>query len=95
MNEIEQQLNNDDLGKDLLTVQNLIKKVHDIESDILARRERIKGVRNQATQFEEEEHFDKQNLIQKQQALVNRYENLFRPIQDRQRRHEDALKLYN
>jgi spectrin alpha len=59
----------------------------------LARRERIEGVRNQTTQFEEEEHFDKQNLIQKQQALVNRYENMFRPIQDRKRRHEDALKF--
>ena len=71
----------------------MIKKVHDIESDILARKERIEGVRNQATQFEDEGHFDRQNLIQNQQALVNRYENLFRPIQDRKRKLEDALKL--
>ena len=93
LNEIEQQLNNDDLGRDLLTVQNLIKKLHDIESDILARRERIEGVKQSAMQFEKDGHFDTNNLVQKQQALVTRYESLFRPIQERKRKLEDALKL--
>ena len=93
LNEIEQQLSNDDLGRDLLTVQNLIKKVQDIESDIVARRERIEGVKQSAAQFERDGHFDVHNLVQKQQALVNRYENLFRPIQDRKRKLADALQL--
>ena len=48
LGECEAQLANEDLGKDLTSVQNLQKRLKDTESDVVARRERIEAIQQAA-----------------------------------------------
>ena len=93
LSECEAQLANEDLGKDLTSVQNLQKKLKDLESDILARKERIESIQASAQQFEQTGHFDAANIARKQTALVNKFNNLFEPIQQRKAKLAESLQL--
>ncbi len=93
LSECEAQLANEDLGKDLTSVQNLQKKLKDLESDILARKERIEVIQQAATNFEQAGHFDASNIIRKENALVTKFNNLFEPIQSRKQKLAESLQL--
>lgn len=93
LSECEAQLANDDLGKDLTSVQNLHKKLGDLESDILARKERIEAIQQTAQQFEQAGHFDAPNIVRKQSALVTKFNSLFEPIQQRKAKLAESSQL--
>lgn len=93
LSECEAQLANEDLGKDLTSVQNLQKKLKDTESDIIARKERIDAIQQASKAFEESGHFDKENIIRKQDSLVNKFNALFDPIQQRKAKLAESLQL--
>lgn len=93
LSECEVQLSNEDLGKDLTSVQNLQKKLKDLESDILARKERIDSIQSAAQQFEQNGHFDAANINRKMSSLVNKFNNLFEPIQQRKQKLNESLQL--
>ena len=51
LSEVEGQLNSEDYGKDLTSVQNLLKKQALVEADVSSHQDRIDGVRIAAEQF--------------------------------------------
>ena len=93
LSECEAQLSNEDLGKDLTSVQNLQKKLKDTESDIIARKERIDAIQQAAHLFEESGHFDAVNIARRQHLLVSKFNALFEPIQQRKAKLAESLQL--
>ncbi len=93
LSESEVQLSNEDLGKDLTSVQNLQKKLKDLESDILARKDRIESIQHAADTFDANNHFDRANIVRRKDHLVNKYSNLFEPISARKQKLAESLQL--
>ncbi|XP_073456177.1 spectrin alpha chain, non-erythrocytic 1 [Aquarana catesbeiana] len=91
--EVEGHLASDDYGKDLTNVQNLQKKHALLEADVAAHQDRIDGITIQARQFQEAGHFDADNIKNKQEALVGRYEALKEPMVARKQKLSDSLRL--
>ncbi|KAK3088368.1 hypothetical protein FSP39_018301 [Pinctada imbricata] len=93
LTEIEGQFMSEDYGKDLTSVQNLQKKHALLEADVVAHQDRIEGIVIQADQFVQSGHFDADNIKDKQNQVVQRYEALQDPMQARKQKLEDALRL--
>lgn len=93
LSECEAQLAADDYGKDLISVQNLQKKLKDLESDIVARKERVEAVQQQARAFEQAGHFDAANIVRKTDSLAAKFAGLFEPINKRKARLNESLQL--
>jgi spectrin alpha len=91
--EIEGQLMSEDFGKDLTGVQNLQKKHSLLESDVQSRQDRVDGIVNASKQFQEAGHFDSDTIVAKQAAVVERYNQLFDPINSKRSKLGDALRL--
>ena len=72
LSEIEGQLQSEDFGKDLTSVQNLLKKHALIEADVNSHQDRIDGVKIASEQFCEAGHFDSENIKAKYEALAER-----------------------
>jgi spectrin alpha len=83
LSEIEGQLQSEDYGKDLTSVQNLFKKHALIEADVNSHQDRIDGVKIAAEQFCQAGHFDAENIKAKHTALADRYTALLKPMTSR------------
>lgn len=75
LSELEGQLASEDYGKDLISVQNLQKKLGLLESDYNAHQDRIDVVRKQAKAFHDSGHFDAPMILRKEEALRSRFFN--------------------
>ncbi|KAK2727728.1 hypothetical protein QYM36_008275, partial [Artemia franciscana] len=95
LSEIEVQLQSDDYGKDLTSVQNLQKKHALLEADISSHQDRVDAIRTQADDFIRSGHFDANAILTKQSAVVSRYEALQKPISVRHHRLQESLKLHH
>merc|ERR1712223_1459635 len=73
LSEVEGQLNSEDYGKDLTSVQNLLKKHALVETDVSSHQDRVDGVRIAAEQFSQTGHFDAETIVSKQVNLNERY----------------------
>ena len=93
LTEVEAQLLSEDFGKDLNSVQNLLKKQALLENDVAAHQERIDAVASQAEGFLDRSHFDAANIHAKQLGLLERYRALQRPMKARRLRLQDSLKV--
>ncbi|CAG0895460.1 unnamed protein product [Darwinula stevensoni] len=93
LSEIEGQLMSEESGKDLTSVQNLLKKHQLLETDVSSHQDRIDGIRIAAQRFEEKGHFDAENIRDKQIALTQRYERLLGPMSQRRQRLQDSLRV--
>jgi spectrin alpha len=93
LEEVENQLNVDELGKDLAGVKKLQKKLSLIQVDISVHKEHINALSEQASDFIKENHFDAENIQQKLDALILRYEGLQEPVKEQQKRLDDSCKL--
>ena len=93
LTEIEGQLASEDYGRDLTSVQNLMKKHALLEADVVSHQDRVDGVVIQAQQFVEKGHFDADTIQAKQAALVDRFRALQAPITARRERLSDALRV--
>lgn len=71
LGEIEGQLLSEDYGKDLTSVQNLQKKHVLHESDVVAHQDRIDKIKVAANKFVEGDHFDADNIRNKNAILSN------------------------
>lgn len=92
LSELEGQVASEDYGKDLVSVQNLQKKIGLLESDFNAHNDRVDGIKNLAQQFESEEHFNAPVIIRKQEALHQRYNALRDPLEKRKRKLGESLQ---
>lgn len=93
LSEIEAQLTSEEYGKDLTSVQNLLKKHALLEADIGSHQDRIDGVTIAAEQFCQAGHFDSENIRAKQSTLTTRYANLMEPMAKRKQRLLDSLAV--
>lgn len=64
----------DDYGKDLASLQNLMKKHQLLEADILAHEERVKDMNNQANALLESDQFDRPIIEERRNSINKRYD---------------------
>jgi len=76
LGEVESLLTTEDSGKDLASVQNLMKKHQLVEADIVAHEDRIKDMNNQADSLVESGQFDTAGIQEKRQSINERYERI-------------------
>ncbi|XP_077865919.1 spectrin alpha chain, non-erythrocytic 1-like [Saccoglossus kowalevskii] len=100
MSELEGHLASEDFGKDLTSVNNLLKKHSLLEADVVAHKDRVDGVKLQANQFSEAGHFDKDTIKVKEESLVKRYDtlqecgNVMGPLAARKQKLNDSVALH-
>ncbi|GIY06493.1 hypothetical protein CDAR_514752 [Caerostris darwini] len=94
MDEVEVQLQSEDHGKDLTSVQNLLKKHQHLETDINNHAENIEQIKDLNASFQNSNHFLKEEIEEKAIATINRYQSLHDPVQIRRENLEDSLLLH-
>lgn len=94
LGEVESLLTSEDAGKDLASVQNLMKKHQLVEADIQAHADRIKDMNNQADSLVESGQFDSAGIQEKRQSINERYERICNLAAHRQARLNEALTLH-
>ena len=65
LSEVEGQLPSEDCGKDLTSVQNLLKKHALLEADVGSHQDRVDAIKLAAQQFIESGHFDVKSIVAK------------------------------
>ena len=93
LSENEAQLVSEDYGKDLTSVQNLLKKHALMETDVSSHQDRVDGVKIAANQFVQAGHFDSDSIEKKQKGLYERYDNLLNPMSNRKQRLMESLAV--
>uniref|UniRef100_A0A0K2TMK4 Spectrin alpha chain n=1 Tax=Lepeophtheirus salmonis TaxID=72036 RepID=A0A0K2TMK4_LEPSM len=93
LSEVEGQLGSEDYGKDLTSVQNLQKKHALLEADVSSHQDRVDGVRIASDQFAKSGHFDADNIVVKQEKLLQRYQSLKNPLGDKKQRLTDSIAV--
>lgn len=94
LGEVESLLTSEDSGKDLASVQNLIKKHQLVEADIHAHDDRIKDMNSQADSLIESGQFDTASIQEKRQSINERYERIKNLAAHRQARLNEANTLH-
>lgn len=94
LGEVESLLTTEDSGKDLASVQNLMKKHQLVEADIQAHEDRIKDMNSQAESLVGSGQFDSAGIQEKCQSINERYERICNLAAHRQARLNEALTLH-
>lgn len=94
MTELEGLLRNEDTGKDLLSVQSLIKKHSIIENDIQAHEDRIKEMNLTADSLIESGQFDNNDIETKRTDINDRYERIKNLADFRKKRLNEANTIH-
>ncbi|XP_033735465.1 spectrin beta chain, non-erythrocytic 5-like isoform X2 [Pecten maximus] len=94
MEDVESQLMSEDHGKDLTSVNNLLKKHQMLEQDIQIHREKVTDVQDAAQVFKEAKHFMNKDLQARAKETSDRYKSLTEPCTIRRDNLEEALLMY-
>merc|ERR1719412_1358771 len=94
LGEVESLLNTEDVGKDLASVLNLMKKHQLVEADILSHEDRIKDMNEQADSLVKSGQFDTVDIEDKRKSINHRYEKVQELAADRQSRLNEAITLH-
>ncbi|XP_046383507.1 spectrin alpha chain [Ischnura elegans] len=94
LGEVESLLTSEDSGKDLASVQNLIKKHQLVEADVLAHGDRIGDMNAQADSLIESGQFDAASIQEKRNSINERYERIKNLAAHRQARLNEANTLH-
>merc|ERR1711971_224590 len=76
LGEVESILTTDEVGKDLASVQNLMKKHQLVEADIIAHEDRIKDMNEQAESQVDSGQFDSNDIRDKKENISKRYKHI-------------------
>ena len=76
LGEVESLLTTDEVGKDLASVQNLMKKHQLVEADIIAHEDRINDMNEQAESLENSGQFDSIDIRNKKENISMRYKHI-------------------
>lgn len=90
LTEMESLLKNEDTGKDLLSVSNLLKKHQIIENDIIAHEDRIREMNATADSLIESGQFDNNDIEAKRTSINDRYERIKNLADYRKQRLNEA-----
>jgi spectrin alpha len=91
---VENQLQNEEYGRDLATVQNLLKKHQLVEADVNAHEEPIKELNTTADLFIENNLFDTEQIAKTKQSIDERFENVKDLVAQRRQRLSEANILF-
>ncbi|KAK7105089.1 spectrin beta chain, non-erythrocytic 5-like isoform X3 [Littorina saxatilis] len=94
MDEVENQLMSEDHGKDLTSVNSLLKKHQQLEQDITGHQEKVQDVLDAAQVFKEAKHFMNKELQASARTVSERYNSLAEPCHIRRDNLEEALHMY-
>lgn len=94
LGEVEASLSHDDYGRDLASVQNLIKKHQLVEADIAAHEDRITDLQAQTQHFAEVGHFDADSLQDKSRIIAERYDKVKDMAADRHKMLDESNALH-
>ncbi|XP_048733527.1 spectrin alpha chain, non-erythrocytic 1-like isoform X2 [Ostrea edulis] len=94
MDDVESQLMSEDHGKDLYSVNKLLKKHQLLEQDIANHKEKVQDVQDAAHVFKEAKHFMNKELQARAKVVQEKYESLSEPATIRRDNLEDALLMY-
>merc|ERR1711936_1495634 len=76
LGEVESILTTDEVGKDLASVQNLMKKHQLVEADIIAHEDRIKDMIEQSDSLVDSGQFDSNDIRDKRDNISKRYKHI-------------------
>nr|CAD7256488.1 unnamed protein product [Timema shepardi] len=93
MDEVEQQLQSEDHGKDLSSVEHLLKRHTLLEGDVHNHGEPMDQIKMAASTFQESNHFMRDEIQDRAREIISRYHTLQQPMQIRRDNLEDALLL--
>lgn len=94
MDEIEANLSSEDYGKDLASVNNLLKKHEIIEADVTHHSDTCDQITETDTKFFNLNHFMKDEVHEKAMNTVKRYHSLHEPTTIRRDNLEDSLLMH-
>lgn len=88
---VEQQLQSQDYGKDLTTVNNLLKKHTALENDIEQHAKNCEAVNDAVEQFRQSGHFMSEELEERGSGAIKRFHQLQEPMQSKRDLLEASL----
>ncbi|XP_008201528.1 spectrin alpha chain, non-erythrocytic 1 isoform X2 [Tribolium castaneum] len=91
--EVEAQLTSTDVGKDLATVNNLLKKHTILENDIQQHTDNCETINDAADQFVKNNHFMSEEIQQRAQDAITRFHQLKEPVQQKRDLLEGSMML--
>ncbi|KXJ76213.1 hypothetical protein RP20_CCG010134 [Aedes albopictus] len=94
MDEVEGQLSSEDYGKDLASVNNLLKKHEMLEADVAHHLETCEQIKAADDKFLASDHFMKDELHESAMMTIKRYHSLHEPTTIRRDNLEDSLQLH-
>ncbi|XP_045781545.1 spectrin beta chain, non-erythrocytic 2 [Maniola jurtina] len=94
LDDVESQLLSEDHGKDLSSVQALLKRHGRLEAAVAAKADTATQLADNAQQLADNQHFMAEEILEKADQAVKRYRQLQEPIQIRRDNLEDAALLH-
>lgn len=94
LGEVESLLKSEDSGKDLSSVQNLMKKHQMIEADVASHEDRIKDMNSLADSLIESGQFDSDTIQEKRASINERYERIKTLAAYRRQRLNEAYTMH-
>uniref|UniRef100_W4VRA2 Putative karst n=1 Tax=Corethrella appendiculata TaxID=1370023 RepID=W4VRA2_9DIPT len=94
MDEVESHLSSEDYGKDLASVNNLLKKHDMLEADVAHHADTCEQITETDTKFFNSNHFQKDELHEQAMLTIKRYHSLHEPMSIRRDNLEDSLLLH-
>ena len=94
LGEVESLLNTNDLGKDLASIKNLMKKQQLIEADIMAHEDRIADMNEQADSLINSQQFDNFDINEKRSNINSRFGKIQDMSKNRRARLQEANTLH-
>ena len=94
LGEVETLLSSEDTGRDLPSIENLLKKHQLLEADIGAHADRLAEMDTQADALLEAEQFDRDQIDERRNAIKNRYANVKRLATERRDKLNKALNVH-
>lgn len=94
LGEVETLLSSDDTGRDLPSIENLLKKHQLLEADIAAHADRLAEMDTQADALLESELGEREQIDERRNAIKSRYENVKRLAANRRDALNKALNVH-
>lgn len=94
LGEVEILLQSDDYGKDLASVENLLKKHSLLEADIIAHQDRVGEMNEQADSLLENDQFQGQQIAERRKLIADRYDGVKKMAADRRDKLSKALNVH-
>ncbi|KJH49812.1 spectrin repeat-containing domain protein [Dictyocaulus viviparus] len=94
LGEVEILLHSDDYGKDLASIENLLKKHQLLEADIMAHEDRVQEMNHQADSLLERDQFGGQQIAERRKVIADRYERVKELANERRDKLNKALNVH-